>query len=152
MEQRFGEILSQLRRSKTLSQRALAKELQISQALLCQYENGTREPGLPFLCRVCDYFKISADFLLGRCNSKSESLSLPALRRFFAVLEAADNPDLSRLAKAYVCAASERVCANICANGGVPAAEQAAKMSETELALIRLLRNEYPHKNPESME
>ena len=62
----FAQILSELRRSAGLSQRKAAADLKISQALLSHYENGAREPGLNFVCRVCDYYKVTADDLLGR--------------------------------------------------------------------------------------
>lgn len=49
-----------------MSQRTAANALGISQALLSHYENGVREPGLAFVVRACDYYGVSADFLLGR--------------------------------------------------------------------------------------
>ncbi len=49
-----------------VSQRTAAGDLGISQALLSHYENGIREPGLAFVVRACDYYGVSADFLLGR--------------------------------------------------------------------------------------
>ena len=62
----FAQILSELRRTAGLSQRKAAADLNISQALLSHYENGGREPGLNFVCRVCDYYNVTADYLLGR--------------------------------------------------------------------------------------
>ena len=62
----FSRCLSLLRQEKGISQRAAAKDLGISQALLSHYENGVREPGLAFVIRACDYYNVSADFLLGR--------------------------------------------------------------------------------------
>ena len=62
----FAQILSELLRSSGLSQRKAAADLKISQALLSHYENGAREPGLNFVCRVCDYYNVTADYLLGR--------------------------------------------------------------------------------------
>lgn len=62
----FAQILSELRRTASLSQRKAAADLNISQALLSHYENGAREPGLNFVCRVCDYYNVTADYLLGR--------------------------------------------------------------------------------------
>ncbi len=62
----FCNVLSQLRRMRGYSQRKVASDLQISQALLSHYENGAREPGLDFVCRACDYFEVTADCLLGR--------------------------------------------------------------------------------------
>ena len=62
----FQETLSTLRREKNISQRQAAASLGISQALLSHYENGAREPGLNFVCRACDYYGVTADYLLGR--------------------------------------------------------------------------------------
>ena len=62
----FSRTLSLLRQERGLSQRKVAKELGISQALLSHYENGIREPGLAFVVKACDYFHVSADYLLGR--------------------------------------------------------------------------------------
>ena len=66
MDRGFPEILSALRRERQINQRTAARELGISQALLSHYENGAREPGLGFVCRACDYYGVSADYLLGR--------------------------------------------------------------------------------------
>lgn len=68
MPRSFPKNLSQLRRERCISQRQAAQALGISQALLSHYENGTREPGLGFVCRVCDYYGVTADYLLGRSD------------------------------------------------------------------------------------
>ena len=68
MPRKFCVILSELRHARGLSQRAVAADLHISQALLSHYENGAREPGLQFVCRACDYYGVSADYLLGRTD------------------------------------------------------------------------------------
>ena len=69
MERTFSGVLCELRRSKGLSQRKAAADLRISQALLSHYENGAREPGLRFVCAACDYYGVTADYLLGRTES-----------------------------------------------------------------------------------
>ena len=69
MERNFAAVMSELRHARGLSQRKVAADLKISQALLSHYENGAREPGLAFVCRACDYYGVSADFLLGRAPS-----------------------------------------------------------------------------------
>ena len=66
MNAHFSRTLALLRQEKEISQRKAAADLGISQALLSHYENGAREPGLPFVCRACDYYGVSADYLLGR--------------------------------------------------------------------------------------
>ena len=68
MDRTFPETLSVLRRERNISQRTAAAALHISQALLSHYENGAREPGLQFVCRACDYYGVSADYLLGRTD------------------------------------------------------------------------------------
>ena len=60
MERNFAAVMSELRHARGLSQRKVAADLKISQALLSHYENGAREPGLAFVCRA---------FLLGRAPS-----------------------------------------------------------------------------------
>ena len=61
----FASRLSQLRSERQMSQTQLAARLQITQGLLSHYENGRREPGLAFIVQVCQFFDISADYLLG---------------------------------------------------------------------------------------
>ena len=68
MDRSFPETLSALRREKNISQRQAAAELGISQALLSHYENGAREPGLNFVCRACDYYGVTADYMLCRSD------------------------------------------------------------------------------------
>ena len=69
MSDTFHQILSQLRKNKGVSQRKVASDLYISQALLSHYENGIREPGLDFVNRACSYYGVTADFLLGRTEA-----------------------------------------------------------------------------------
>ena len=66
----FPRTLSLLRQEKKLSQKKAAEALGISQALLSHYENGVREPGLPFVVRAADFYGVSCDYLLGRTMSK----------------------------------------------------------------------------------
>ena len=84
MNENFARVLSLLRQEKGVSQRKAAGELGISQALLSHYENGVREPGLAFVTRACDYYHVSADYLLGR-----------TLTRDGAVIEAEELLDAS---------------------------------------------------------
>ena len=88
-ENRFCDILADLRRKKGVSQRKAASALHISQALLSHYENGAREPGLPFICRACDYYEVTADYLLGRdTNTGMKKISPSALSEFAEGLRA----------------------------------------------------------------
>lgn len=80
----FARVLALLRQEKGISQRKAAAALGISQALLSHYENGIREPGLNFVTRACNYYHVSADYLLGR-----------SLSRDGTVIEAGELPDAS---------------------------------------------------------
>lgn len=77
MATEFSRALSTLRQERGVSQRTAAGDLGISQALLSHYENGIREPGLPFVVRACDYYSVSADFLLGRTLARDGSMLSP---------------------------------------------------------------------------
>ena len=70
----FSRTLSLLRQERGVSQRTAAADLGISQALLSHYENGIREPGLAFVVRACDYYHVSADFILGRTLSREGNM------------------------------------------------------------------------------
>ena len=47
----------------------------ISQALLSHYENDAREPKLEFVVRACNYYDVSADYILGRTKSRVDELA-----------------------------------------------------------------------------
>ena len=97
MNRSFPETLSALRKQRNISQRAAAADLKISQALLSHYENGAREPGLAFVCRACDYYGVSADFLLGRTDEPDGVKSTAdAARAFIGQLRAmADRAEMA---------------------------------------------------------
>ena len=83
MQRSFPETLSALRRDKNISQRKAAADLNISQALLSHYENGIREPGLGFVRRACDYYGVSADYLLCRTDTPNVAFSTAQAARAF---------------------------------------------------------------------
>ena len=85
MDRNFPETLSALRKGRNISQRQAAADLGISQALLSHYENGAREPGLQFVCRACDYYGVTADYLL--CRSDSQDAPASTLKAALTFLE-----------------------------------------------------------------
>lgn len=74
MSTEFSRTLALLRQERGVSQRTASKDLGISQALLSHYENGIREPGLAFVVKVCDYYHVSADYMLGRTLARDGSM------------------------------------------------------------------------------
>jgi transcriptional regulator with XRE-family HTH domain len=134
MEIQFGDKLAQLRRESGLSQRKLATDLKLSQALLSHYENGNREPSLLVVCRVCDYFGVSADFILGRDaspNSYGGDSALPT--NFPAAGE--KSPEQKRESEAYLRAARRRLEALV-GDSPLDAAQAALDMAQAELNLV----------------
>ncbi len=71
MNKDFSRIISLLRKEKGLSQKQVAAELGISQALLSHYEKGIRECGLDFVVKAADYYNVSTDYLLGRTPQRN---------------------------------------------------------------------------------
>ncbi len=70
MNKDFCRIITLLRKEKNLSQKQVASDLGISQALLSHYEKGIRECGLDFLIKTADYYNVSCDYLLGRTPNR----------------------------------------------------------------------------------
>ncbi|BCI60941.1 helix-turn-helix domain-containing protein [Solibaculum mannosilyticum] len=71
MNSSFPRIIALLRKECGYSQKQVAQDLGISQALLSHYEKGIRECGLDFLTRIADYYGVSCDYLLGRTPDRN---------------------------------------------------------------------------------
>lgn len=65
MKEEFSKRLTLLRKEKNITQKQAAQDLGVSQALLSHYEKGIRECGLEFVAKACEYYQVSADYLLG---------------------------------------------------------------------------------------
>lgn len=65
----FSERLTQLRKSKGVSQNALAKEIGVSPRTYQDYEYGEREPQVAIFSRIADFFDVSLDYLAGRIDN-----------------------------------------------------------------------------------
>lgn len=61
----FGERLKELRTEKGLSLIKLAKEIDISDATICRWENNKADVGAQEIVIIAKYFNVSADYLLG---------------------------------------------------------------------------------------
>ncbi len=64
-ENKFGEILKELRTTNGLGQVTLAKALGVSKGIISLWENGLREPTMSNLIALSEYFDISIDELVG---------------------------------------------------------------------------------------
>lgn len=66
----ISERLKSLREDADLSQKELAKALGVSPSTIGMYESGKRTPDSDMLTRICDFFNVSVDYLLGRIDNK----------------------------------------------------------------------------------
>ena len=78
MNQSFPHIITLLRKEKKLTQKKVATDLGISQALLSHYEKGIRECSLDFVVKVAEYYRVTCDYLLGLTVERSFDEAEPA--------------------------------------------------------------------------
>ena len=65
----FSERLVLLRKSKKITQRQLAADLQLSELAIQHYESQRRKPAFDVLIALADYFDVSIDYLVGRTDN-----------------------------------------------------------------------------------
>ena len=65
----FHEKLQALRKEKGLLQKEAADEMNISRTAYSNYEQGIRQPSFDVLKIICDFYDVSADYLIGRTDS-----------------------------------------------------------------------------------
>ncbi len=65
MKTNFGKIIKELREKEKLSQMELSKKLGITQSSLARYELEQTEPKLSDIKKICSFFGIKADYLVG---------------------------------------------------------------------------------------
>lgn len=148
MNKDFPRVMTLLRKERGLSQKEVAAELGITQALLSHYEKGKRECGLDFLVRAADYYGVSVDYLLGRTSSGSgvtiseqelpesavsekyegnlsgmttflrKKLLTNALEVIFSLMMKTKNPGLSKAVCSYLTAAVYRSYRMVYSAGG----------------------------------
>ena len=61
----FGEKLKELRKEKNLTQKQLAEALNNAQSAIFYWETNKQEPTISALKKICLFFDVSADYLLG---------------------------------------------------------------------------------------
>ena len=65
----MGEKLRQLRQERGLTLKNVATALNINLMTYAHYEHGDREPSISMLKSLCDFYDVSADYLIGRTDS-----------------------------------------------------------------------------------
>lgn len=70
----YLERIKNMREDLDMTQKELAKILNISQRTLSHYELGTRDVPTQVLIALADFYKCSTDYLLGRTNKKEMNI------------------------------------------------------------------------------
>ena len=66
----LAKRLLELRKQKKLTRKAVADGIEIAERSYQRYENAEREPTASVLCKLADFYGVSADYLLGRVPSE----------------------------------------------------------------------------------
>lgn len=82
----FGKVLYSLRKKHQLSQKELAKELDVAQASINYWEKGERTPSIEAAKKISDYFGVSINDMLGGIIEQSR-IHLKKTTNFFDYLE-----------------------------------------------------------------
>ncbi len=59
------EKLKELRKIKAVTQQTVATAIGVTISAYSNYEQGIREPSIEIIIKLCKYFDVSADYLLG---------------------------------------------------------------------------------------
>lgn len=71
MERLFKDIFRQLLQDNSLSAYKISRDTGISEALISYWKSGKQLPRYDSLNLLCDYFNVSADYLLGRTDKQT---------------------------------------------------------------------------------
>ena len=68
MEMKYIKRIRDLREDHDLTQQQIATMLGTSQTMYARYERGANELPIHHLLTLCDYYHVSADYILGRTD------------------------------------------------------------------------------------
>jgi len=86
----ISDELRRLRKMKGLTQLQLATRLNVSQASIASWENGTRRPDVDFLPTLANFYGVSIGELYGISNAPSIDEKTKAMLTDFAQLAPAE--------------------------------------------------------------
>ncbi|MBQ8289001.1 MAG: helix-turn-helix transcriptional regulator [Clostridia bacterium] len=66
----YVKRIRDLREDRDKTQQQIAEVLGTSQTMYARYERGANELPIRHLLRLCDYYGVSADYVLGRSDEK----------------------------------------------------------------------------------
>lgn len=66
---KLGELLAELRLDRKMTQRQLSDILHVSVGTISNYEKSVHFPDIEKLSSLADFFDVTTDYLLGRCEN-----------------------------------------------------------------------------------
>lgn len=64
----FSKRIKELRLAKGLTLKDMASSIGLTLMAYAHYEYGDRQPSVETIVKLCDFFEVSADYLLGRSD------------------------------------------------------------------------------------
>lgn len=98
----FGDKLRKLIEERGLTQKELAKQLNIAPSTMGSYVQNTREPDFDTLKLLAGYFQVSADYLLDYQPDQTISPQESELLRVFRTLNAEQQAIYLEQGKAFI--------------------------------------------------
>ena len=80
MEKKYWDVIRELREDRDLKQSVIAKLLHTTQQMYSRYENGINEMPLRHLKTLCQFYQVSADYILGLTNNPHMNVEIPKRR------------------------------------------------------------------------
>lgn len=71
----FGDKLRALRKERGLTQQQLADKMELVKASISAYEQNTKYPSLDVLIKLCTFFQVSSDYMLGLSDDMQFKMS-----------------------------------------------------------------------------
>lgn len=70
------ERLIQLRKEKGVTLKEVANNIGVTVSAYSNYEQGIRMPSVDIICKICKYFDITSDYLLGLENIDGTKINI----------------------------------------------------------------------------
>lgn len=83
----LGNRLRNLRESQGLTQQEVADALNCNCKAISNYELDKREPDFSILLKLCDFFDVTADYLLGRTEFPKTYKQMPLTSQTVALIQ-----------------------------------------------------------------
>lgn len=94
---KFAERLRHLRKWHSISQVELGRVLSFGPSTISSYETAMHEPSYDILIKICDYFSVSVDYMLGHDETLDYSVDEMQLIEKYRMLKDSDKKLISAM-------------------------------------------------------